>query len=97
VVSVKCVSAPIIRPASPIAKTRGRDHLALKIPRSRHPRRSTKSLLERRADQTHVLGFVQLACLVAQADHPWVIMVFVSANSVNLFSALHFVARETQK
>ena len=46
------LSAPIMRPASPIAKTRGRD-VALKIPRSRHPRLSTKSLLEKRADHTH--------------------------------------------
>src|SRR5262249_19142853 len=43
------LSAPIMRPASPIAKTRGRD-LALKIPRSRRPRPSIKSL---RADHTH--------------------------------------------
>jgi hypothetical protein len=32
-----------------------------------------------------------------QADHPWVIMVFVAANSVNLFGALRFVAGEAQK
>src|SRR5215472_269298 len=37
-----------MRPASPIAKTRGRD-LALKIPRSRPRRPSIKSLLEKRA------------------------------------------------
>src|SRR5262249_35855027 len=45
------LSAPIIRPASSIAKTRGRD-LALKIPRRRHPRRPPiNSLLEKRATE----------------------------------------------